>query len=92
MTSGMALYQQLAQMRVQGRPLLELDGKPPRIDAECHNTLSQEREIRPTEHVDTMTLFVNIITAPLPFPPLRRMLSSAYRRSALLYISGPMKR
>lgn len=37
MTSGMAQYQQLAQMRVQSSPLPELDGKPTRIDAKRNN-------------------------------------------------------
>ena len=37
MTSGMTHYQELAQMRVQGSPLPELDGKPPRIDTKRHN-------------------------------------------------------
>ena len=34
---GMTLYRQLTQMRVHGRPLPKLDGKPQRIDAERHD-------------------------------------------------------
>ena len=71
MTSGTALYQQLAQMRVQGRPLLELDGKPPRIDAERHNAqqppldiVTEQLTTRPVKH-HLLTVNDGVISHPI---------------------------